>query len=108
MRIKRFYENIDNGDISKERTSEIIEDLRVHVSDINSKKEYFESILVELNNYKSKSTKSNDQIDDSIVNLDLIIDDFKSTIDNIDNVINNLVNYTENGREYLYSEKKQL
>lgn len=108
MRIKRFYEDIENNDISKERVSEIIEDLKVHVSDVNIKKEYFESLLVELNNYKSKSTKSNDQIDDSIINLDLIVDDITSTIDNIDNVIKNLVNYIENGREFLYSEKKEL
>jgi ABC-type transporter Mla subunit MlaD len=108
MRIKRFYEDIENNnDISKERVSEIIEDLRLHVSEVNSKKEYFDSLLVELNNFKSKSVKSNDQIDDSVVTLDLIVDDLKSTIDSIDNVINNLANYVENGREYLYTEKKE-
>lgn len=108
MRIKRFYEDIENNDISKERVSEIIEDLKIHISDINTKKDYFESLLVELNNYKSKSTKSNDQIDDSIVNLDLVVEDITSTINNVDNIIKNLVNYIENGREFLYSEKKEL
>ena len=107
MRIKRFYENSEVNDISSERVSEIIEELRVHISDINTKKEYFETIYIELNNYKSKSTKSNDQIDDSIINLDLIVEDTNDIINNIDSVLNNLVNYIDNGREYLYTEKKE-
>lgn len=106
MKIKRFNEDINN-DISKDRVSEIIEDLRVHVSDINSKKDIFETLLIELANFKSKSTDSNDQIDDSIVNMDLVVEELKSSIDNIDTVINNLINFVENGREYLYTEKNK-
>ena len=104
-RIKRFNEN-EQIDISPERTNEIIDELKDMSSAIADKKKLAESIVGELESYKSDSSKSNDQIDDSIAALQLVIKDLETSGDKVDTTISNLQNYSEEGRKYLYSENK--
>ena len=107
MRIKRFNEAAtEQLDISPERVGEIIEDLRDFVSTIEDKNKMVESYINELNNYKNKSKKGNDQIDDSIAALQVVKKDLDDSLDKADTIINNLMDYNDEGRKYLYTENK--
>lgn len=107
MRIKKFNEELEETvDISQERVGEIIEDLKDFLSSLEDKTKTIEEYTNEFNNYKSKSKKGNDQIDDSIAALQVVKKDLDSSIDKIDTVLNNLVSYNEDGRKYLYTENK--
>lgn len=103
MKIRKFNEADDQQtDLSSERIEEIIAELKEFASLIDSKGEIFESLSNELNNYKGLSKNGNDQIDDSIANLQLVKKHISDCTDKIDNVINNMNDYNENGRKYLY------
>lgn len=106
MKIRRFNENSEEINISSERVNEIVDELRDFMSIIDEKSRYSEAILNELNNYRSESRKGNDQIDDSIAAFQLIKKDLDDTIDKLDTIINNFLDYNENGRKYLYTENK--
>ena len=105
MKIKRFNED-EQVDISSERISEINEELKDFAAIMEDKSKYVESLLNELNNYKSDSKKGNDQIDDSIAALQVIKKDIDDCNDKIDTVINNLMDYNDGGRKYMYTENK--
>ena len=105
MKIRRFNED-EQVDISSERVNEIIEELKEFSDIMNDKSKYVEALLNELNNYKSDSTKGNDQIDDSIAALQVIKKDADDSADKIDTVVNNFVDYNEGGRKYMYTENK--
>ena len=105
MKIRRFNED-EQVDISSERTNEIIEQLRDFAALMEDKSKYTESLLNELNNYKSDSLKGNDQIDDSIAALQVIKKDVDDSKDKIDTIVNNLLDYNEGGRKYMYNENK--
>lgn len=107
MRIKRFIEAAEEQlDISPERVGEIIEDLKDFVSTIEDKNKMVESYINELNNYKNRSKKGNDQIDDSIAALQVVKKDLDDSLDKVDTIINNLMDYNDEGRKYLYTENK--
>lgn len=107
MRIKKFNEELEETvDISQERVGKIIEELKDILSSLEDKTKSIEGFTNEFNNYKSKSKKGNDQIDDSIAALQVIKKDLNSSIDKVDTVINNLVSYNDEGRKYLYTENK--
>ena len=105
MKIKRFNED-EQVDISSERVSEINEELKDFAAIMLDKSKYIESILNELNNFKSDSKKGNDQIDDSIAALQVMKKDIDDCVDKIDTVINNLMDYNDGGRKYMYTENK--
>jgi len=105
MRIKRFLE-AEQGDISNERVSEILEVLRDMATNIEEKTKFIDSLGHELSNYKNQSTKSNDQIDDTIAALQIIKKDFDDIIDKLDTTVSNLDDYNQNGRKFLYTENK--
>lgn len=105
MKIKRFNED-EQVDISSERVSEINEQLKDFSATMLDKSKYVESLLNELNNFKSDSKKGNDQIDDSIAALQIIKKDVDDCNDKIDTVINNLMDYNDGGRKYMYTENK--
>jgi ABC-type transporter Mla subunit MlaD len=102
MRIRKFNEGENTNEIAPERLIEIIEELSAIVSDLDAKKSKIESIYNDLSNFKGKSTKSNDQIDDSVSNLQLSKSGIDECIDKIDSAVNSLKNYEEKGRQYLY------
>jgi len=105
MKIKKVFEN-EETDISAARVGEIIEDLREFTSTIEDKNKMTESYINELNNYKNQSKKGNDQIDDSISALQIIKKQLDDSLDKVDTVINNLMDYNDEGRKYLYTENK--
>ena len=105
MKIKRFNED-EQVDISSERVSEINEELKYFAAIMLDKSKYIESLLNELNNFRSDSKKGNDQIDDSIAALQVIKKDVDDCNDKIDTVINNLMDYNDGGRKYMYTENK--
>ena len=105
MKIKKVFEN-EETDISTTRVGEIIEDLRGFTSTIEDKNKKIESYINELNNYKNQSKKGNDQIDDSIAALQVIKKELSDSLDKADTVINNLMDYNDEGRKYLYTENK--
>ena len=63
-------------------------------------------LISELNDYKNKSDKGNDQIDDSIAALQVMKKDMENSVDKTDTVIGNLDSYKADGRKYLYTENK--
>ena len=78
----------------------ITEETRLSI--LKEKNELCDSLINEFSNYKSDSGKTNDQIDDSISNLQLVRKNFEDIIDKLDNVVNNMTDYSESGRKYLY------
>ena len=98
MKIKRFNES-EQVDISTERVGEIIEDFKNMLSSLDDDIKKVEIYLNELNNYKSQSKKGNDQIDDSISALQIVRKNLGDSIDKIDTVINNFMDYNDEGRK---------
>jgi molecular chaperone GrpE (heat shock protein) len=105
MRIKRFLENAQM-DIASDRVEEILKELKELTAYLDDKNKSILSLTTELNNYKNKSQKSNDQIDDSISALQIVKNDFDNSISKLDTVINNITDYSQEGRKFLYSENK--
>ena len=105
MKIKRFNED-EQVDISSERITEIIDELKEFSDIMLDKSKYVESLLNELNNYKNDSKKGNDQIDDSIAALQIVKKNSDDCNDKIDTIVNNLMDYNDGGRKYMYTENK--
>jgi ABC-type transporter Mla subunit MlaD len=105
MKIKRFNES-EQVDISSERVEEMLDNLKQLSSTLEDKGKFVDSLINELNNYKSNSQKGNDQVDDSVAALQVIKKDLDNSLDKTDTVITNLMDYTEKGRKYLYTENK--
>jgi hypothetical protein len=101
MKIKKFNEG-EIQNLSSERTDEIIDTFVELSKTIEQKNEIIDSLINELNNYKVDSRTKNDQIDDSISNLQLVRGLFKDSIDKIDNVVVSIRDYQKSGRNYLY------
>jgi uncharacterized coiled-coil DUF342 family protein len=99
--IRKFNES-NEIDISSERISEINKELKDIASLLEEKVKFTESLMNELNNYKKDSMKGNDQIDDSIAALQIIKKDIENCFDKIDTVVNNLEDYNDSGRKYIY------
>jgi hypothetical protein len=102
MKIKKFFEQDENLSLSEDKIKEMIDKISEISSLIDNKKVDITSMLNSLSNLKSKSKKSNTQIDDSYLYLESIsnkIDDIISTFDVINN---NLNDYYESGERYLY------
>jgi ABC-type transporter Mla subunit MlaD len=105
MKIKRFNE-AEQVDISSERIEEMLDSLKQLSAMLDDKGKSVDSLINELNNYKSDSQKGNDQVDDSVAALQVIKKDLDNSLDKTDTVISNLMNYSEAGRKYLYTENK--
>ena len=102
MKIRRFNESEDSENISPERVGEIIEDLSNITSEIDKNAKMINSILNELENYKSTSKSSNNQVDDASISLDSIKSKLDESTSLIDSTIKVLRDYTESGEKYLY------
>ena len=105
MKIKRFFES-DQLDISTERITEVMDELKDFIANIEDRSKKIDALGTELSNYRNSSTKSNDQIDDSIAALQIIKKDLDDCVDKLDTVVNNLDSYNVDGRKYLYTENK--
>jgi septal ring factor EnvC (AmiA/AmiB activator) len=106
MKIRRFFEAEEQKDIATERVEEILKELKEFTSQLEEKSKITDALETELSNYKNLSSKSNDQIDDSIAALQIIKKNVDDSIDKLDTVITNIQNYNEEGRKYLYTENK--
>ena len=102
MKIRKFNEAEESIVLSGDRVEEIIQDLTSITTSISEKKKVINSIVSELENYRSKSNTSNNQIDDAYLNLDSIDVKLNDSIDIIDNVLVLLKGYSEGGEKYLY------
>lgn len=111
MKIKRFFENEMQGpegktdllDISKDRVDEIIKELEKILDQSSTNLITLKKFEKELSKYKSKSTKSNDQIDDSVAELGRVNNFLENdVIDIIDSIIETLKQYNKEGRSYIY------
>lgn len=105
MKIKRFFES-DQVDISTERITEVMDELKDFIANIEDRSKKIDALGTELSNYRNSSTKSNDQIDDSIAALQIIKKYLDDCVDKLDTVVNNLDSYNVDGRKYLYTENK--
>ena len=106
MRIKRFFESEEQKDIATERVDEILKELKEFTAQLEDRNNMIEALTAELSNYKNISTKSNDQIDDSIAALQIIKKNVDDSVDKLDTVVTNIQSYNETGRKYLYTENK--
>ncbi len=106
MKIRRFFESEEQVNISPDRITEMMNELKDFIANIEDKSKTIASLGTELGNYKNNSTKSNDQIDDSIAALQVIKKELDDCIDKLDTVVNNLDSYNTEGRKYLYTENK--
>ena len=97
MKIKRFFES-DQVDISTERITEVMDELKDFIANIEDRSKKIDALGTELSNYRNSSTKSNDQIDDSIAALQIIKKDLDDCVDKLDTVVNNLDSYSVDGR----------
>jgi len=105
MKIRRFFEAEEQKDIATERVDEILKELKEFISQLEEKSKITDALETELSNYKNLSSKSNDQIDDSIAALQIIKKNVDDSIDKLDTVIINLQGYNEEGRKFLYISK---
>lgn len=106
MKIRKVFEN-EEKEMSNERVGEMIEDIRNFSSEIDDKIKLVDSLLNELTNFQTRSKSSNDQIDDSILALQVIRKDINNIVDKSDTIMNNLTSYNEDGRKYIYSDDEK-
>ncbi len=113
MKIRRFYENEVQGpegkidlmnDISSERVEEIIKDLSEQVASLDEFVKTNQKFESEFEKYRSKSKKGNDQIDDSVINLQRIIKSLEDAKSSVDTLVTGLEDYIKSGRKYIYKE----
>ncbi len=106
MKHLRKYNESEQIDIASDRVEEINKQLKDFISIMDEKSKYVDSLINELDDYKSSSMRSNDQIDDSIAALQVMKKDIDDCMDKIDTVVNNLEDYNSSGRKFLYTENK--
>lgn len=102
MKIRKYYEASELNNISNERITEILEELKKISSFIDDKKNEVQSFTGELSKFKSKTNKSNDQIDDTVQTLETLKSKMDDILSSLNAINNNLTDYKENGRRYLY------
>lgn len=103
MKIRKFNEDIDDQvDISNVRVGEITDEMVVVMQSIDDTQRSVSELTMELSKYRSKSTKSNDQIDDASINLELLGAKLNESLEIIGKINGQLSNYVEDGRKFLY------
>lgn len=103
MRIRKFNEAIeDNVDISNERVAEIMEGITEVFNNLEADREKVKNYYSELSKYRSKSENSNDQIDDSSINMELVDTKMEECLTIINKINTALENYVKEGRKFLY------
>src|ERR1035437_3675256 len=100
MKYLKSFESKDQ--LAPDRVSDIEKDMTQMSQVIKLKVEIVDSLLNELNDFKSDSKSSNDQIDDSIANLQLVRKNLSDSLDKLDNVVKNMNDYNESGSKFLY------
>jgi anti-sigma28 factor (negative regulator of flagellin synthesis) len=114
MKIKRFFESELQGpdgsidltnDISTQRVEEIIKDITTFLDRLDESHTTLKKFEEELTKYKSSSKKGNDQIDDSVIQLQQVNKTIESDVKSkLDDIVDKLKNYIEDGRNYIYTD----
>jgi prefoldin subunit 5 len=104
--LKRFNEKKEILDLSPERLGEIEKSLTEFTSELSAKLELIDSYLNELENYTT-GEGDNDQIDESILNLQVVRKNIEESLDKTDNAINQLKDYGDKGRQYLFGDEDE-
>jgi len=103
MKILKYNESIDDlVDISNERVGEISDEMSVVLQTIEDTQRTVNELYMELSKYRSKSAKTNDQIDDASINLELLGSKLNDSLEIIAKINSELSNYVEEGRKFLY------
>jgi len=102
MKIRKFNEAEEALNISNERVDEIINELSSIASEVDAKAKLINTLSNELENYRSKSKKANNQIDDASLNIEAVKTKLDESTTLIDNIIGLLKDYNEKGSKYLY------
>jgi ABC-type transporter Mla subunit MlaD len=109
MKIRRFFENEVQGpigttsmsDISDDTVNQIINDLTEQITSLEQFSKKLKEYESKLERFTKNSSKGNDQIDDSITNLQQIQKYFSDSKTTLDTLISNLEDYSKNGRQYI-------
>ena|ERR1700761_9265424 len=88
--------------ISNDRVSQIISEMDALTQVINDNMTNTKNIADELSGYTSKSSKSNNQIDDAFVNFGSLNSKLVEVINIINAINTKLRDYTENGTSDIY------
>lgn len=114
MKIKRFLESEVQGpegkvdivnNISTERVDVIKKGIESHLSSIDKIQKELTTFENELSKYTSNSKKSNNQIDDSVLELKLINDSLRNIIEiKLSTVVQKLEHYQTNGSKFIYNK----
>jgi hypothetical protein len=114
MKIKRFFENEVQGpngtvdlsnDISTSRVEEIIKEMSSSIDNFDKNHTQLKKFEEELKKYTNKSSSKNDQIDDSIIELQMVNKSLEQDIlSRMDIIIEKLENYIKEGRNYIYTK----
>ena len=102
MRIKKFKTFEAVKEIDPNKITEITSLLTETISDLDKKREQMENLIKDLSIFKSGSKDNNDQIDDSIINLETIKKELSNLIQKVDNVNTTIQEYSDKGRQFLY------
>jgi ABC-type transporter lipoprotein component MlaA len=103
MKIRKFDEGMDDMvDISTERVREILLVVSTLSSSSDDNYKIVQELYMELSKFKSKSSVSNDQLDDSVINLELLQSKLNDSLSIMKKIEELLESYAESGRKYLY------
>lgn len=102
MKIKKFFESEENLSISSDTINDMVDKISSISMTFDEKKKEIESMISVLSGFKSKSDKSNTQIDDSYLNLQTVVSNIEETLELLDSVSTNIKDYYESGEKYLY------
>lgn len=114
MRIRKFFENELQGpqgitnlsnDISSERVEEIVREILTLLDKFQEGQTKLKKFEEELSKYRNKSKKGNDQIDDTVIEIQQVNKSLEIDVQSkLDNIIEKMKDYIDNGRNYIYSE----
>jgi DNA-directed RNA polymerase subunit F len=100
VKIKKFYEKVE--DIDNDKAREIIQEIE-NISQENTKsKEVVVSLISLLDRYTSDSEESNDQIDETVVELRSIDKKYEKMNASLAKITEFLTSYIDDGRKYLF------
>ena len=102
MKIKKFWEKNEIPNLISEETNQMVEILQSSIEMLDEKKQEIFSTKNKLMNFQNRGVKKNDQIDDAVSNFEMSIKSINDAISKLDEGLNLLKDYNENGRKYLY------
>lgn len=97
MRIQRFNESLVE-EMSFDKVQDIISGLKQTLDNISNNLSFIDSVNNDFDNFKSSSDRPNDQIDNSIFNIQIVKKNLESSIEKINDTISQLNDYIDNGR----------